>query len=87
MGAGPAPMAPRRRADARKAGIGLVALSRSSEGTVSIARSSVAELGSWYEMLGALGFIDDARLALVVDMCDHMGRSLSRLIARLAGGT
>ncbi len=54
---------------------------------LSIARGSVAELGSWYEMLGALGFIDDARLALVVDRCDHLGRSLSRLIARLAGGT
>ncbi len=54
---------------------------------LSIARGSVAELGSWYEILGALGYIDDVRLALVGDRCDHMGRSLSRLIARLAGGT
>ncbi len=54
---------------------------------LSIARGSVAELSGWYDMLGALGYIDDARLALVVDRCDHMGRSLTRLIARLAGGT
>ncbi len=54
---------------------------------LSIARDSVAELGSWYEILGALGFIDEARMALVGYRCDHMGRSLTRLIARLAGGT
>lgn len=48
-----------------------------------IARASVAELQSWYEMSNALGFIDTQRTEIITDKIDHVGRSLSNFIKRL----
>jgi four helix bundle protein len=52
-----------------------------------IARASAAELLSWYEMVHAIGFIDKVHLDEMAERIDHLIRSLSRFIARLAGGT
>lgn len=52
-----------------------------------IARGSAGELLAWYEMLCAIGGVDEQRMDLINDRIDHLIRSLSRLIARLAGGT
>ena len=53
----------------------------------TIARASAAELQSWYELLHAIGVIDHKRFACLQDKIDHIGRGLSRFIARLSGGT